>query len=432
MNLGIGGSRKTRPTLHFDAMSEATRHPYNKCTMTQQRIYLDNAATSWPKPEAVYEAVDHYQREIGAPNGRSGYSHAQESNRIVDRARRGVAALIGASDPLASRLRLQLHRRAQHGHPRHRPARRPRRDHRLRPQLRPPPAASAVRRRRRRSHLRSVRRPGIRFAGRCARRPPPRHAARGRQSCLERHRLLCSQSTKSAASSAKAGRFYLVDAAQSLGHVPLDVRNARSRSAGRAGPQRFAGTARHRRALHAAGNRTRIETASAAAAPARQSDEDRQPDVLPDKYEPGNHNLPGLAGLAAATDFLRTETDRSHPRAPHATRRAIARTACAKSKPSTFTDRCRPKIARASSASPSTATRRKNSAPPSNRHFASNAAPASNVHRECTKHSAQPPAAAHCGSAPATRQRSKKSTWSITRTTGSRKRRQSHFASSNS
>src|SRR5215218_6442976 len=67
--------------------------------MTRPRIYLDNSATSWPKPEPVYEAVDHYLREIGAPNGRSGYSHAQESNRIVDRARRGVAALIGAKDP---------------------------------------------------------------------------------------------------------------------------------------------------------------------------------------------------------------------------------------------------------------------------------------------------------------------------------------------
>ena len=80
-------------------MSEATRRPYNESTMTKQRIYLDNSATSWPKPEAVYDAVDHYQREIGAPNGRSGYSHAQESNRIVDRARCGVATLIGARDP---------------------------------------------------------------------------------------------------------------------------------------------------------------------------------------------------------------------------------------------------------------------------------------------------------------------------------------------
>ena len=63
-----------------------------------RRIYLDNAATSWPKPEAVYRAVDHYQREVGGPNGRSGYREALEANRIVERARRGVAELIGARD----------------------------------------------------------------------------------------------------------------------------------------------------------------------------------------------------------------------------------------------------------------------------------------------------------------------------------------------
>ena len=34
-----------------------------------ERIYLDNAATTWPKPEAVYAAVDRYQRELGAPAG---------------------------------------------------------------------------------------------------------------------------------------------------------------------------------------------------------------------------------------------------------------------------------------------------------------------------------------------------------------------------
>ena len=52
-----------------------------------RRIYLDNAATSWPKPDSVYDAVDRYLREIGAPNGRSSYRNAMESNRIVDRAR---------------------------------------------------------------------------------------------------------------------------------------------------------------------------------------------------------------------------------------------------------------------------------------------------------------------------------------------------------
>src|SRR5262245_12386335 len=63
------------------------------------RIYLDNAATSWPKPEAVYDAVDHYMRNVGGPNGRSGYREALDANRIIERARRGVAELIGARDP---------------------------------------------------------------------------------------------------------------------------------------------------------------------------------------------------------------------------------------------------------------------------------------------------------------------------------------------
>ena len=63
------------------------------------RIYLDNAATSWPKPEAVYAAVDHYQREIGIAAGRGGYNDAVAAQRIVESARREIAALIGAPNP---------------------------------------------------------------------------------------------------------------------------------------------------------------------------------------------------------------------------------------------------------------------------------------------------------------------------------------------
>ncbi|MGI9428664.1 MAG: aminotransferase class V-fold PLP-dependent enzyme [Bythopirellula sp.] len=51
------------------------------------RIYLDNAATSWPKPEAVYEAVNRYQREIGAAAGRGAYQSAQQAQRLVAKTR---------------------------------------------------------------------------------------------------------------------------------------------------------------------------------------------------------------------------------------------------------------------------------------------------------------------------------------------------------
>ena len=34
-----------------------------------KRVYLDNAATSWPKPAAVYDAVEEYLRNSGAAAG---------------------------------------------------------------------------------------------------------------------------------------------------------------------------------------------------------------------------------------------------------------------------------------------------------------------------------------------------------------------------
>ncbi len=63
------------------------------------RIYLDNAATSWPKPTAVYEAVDRAQREIGATAGRGAYGSATEAARIVEQTRNQLARLIGAPRP---------------------------------------------------------------------------------------------------------------------------------------------------------------------------------------------------------------------------------------------------------------------------------------------------------------------------------------------
>lgn len=60
------------------------------------RIYLDNAATSWPKPPGVYDAVDRYQRENGAAVGRSSTRTGAAVQRAVDHARRQIARLFGA------------------------------------------------------------------------------------------------------------------------------------------------------------------------------------------------------------------------------------------------------------------------------------------------------------------------------------------------
>lgn len=63
-------------------------------------IYLDYAATSAVRPDEVTEAVAHYLREVGATPGRSGHHLAVEAGRIAFRCRAALAALFGAQgDP---------------------------------------------------------------------------------------------------------------------------------------------------------------------------------------------------------------------------------------------------------------------------------------------------------------------------------------------
>ena len=62
-------------------------------------VYLDNAATSWPKPETVYTAVDHFMREVGCTPGRGGHRREEEAQRIADETRGALAQLFHAPDP---------------------------------------------------------------------------------------------------------------------------------------------------------------------------------------------------------------------------------------------------------------------------------------------------------------------------------------------
>jgi cysteine desulfurase/selenocysteine lyase len=60
-------------------------------------IYLDNAATSWPKPAAVPRAVAACLRRAASP-GRGGYGLSREADRILFAAREALAALFGAEN----------------------------------------------------------------------------------------------------------------------------------------------------------------------------------------------------------------------------------------------------------------------------------------------------------------------------------------------
>lgn len=270
------------------------------------RIYLDNAATSWPKPHAVYEAVDRYQRQIGAPNGRSGYREALEANRIVERARRGLAELLGATDPSqiifgfngTDVLNLAIQGIVRPG------------DH----------VVTTV------CDHNSVLRPlrALRESADVSVSYVPCDAQGFvspddiRSAIRSNTRLVAvihaSNVTGAIQPIDQIGRIvretdalFLVDAAQSLGHVPIDLRRLQLDLLAAPGHKGLLGplgtgllyirpaVERHLRPLRYGGTGT-------------QSEEDRQPDSLPDKYEPGNHNLLGLAGLIEALDFLRSES----------------------------------------------------------------------------------------------------------------------------
>lgn len=65
-------------------------------------IYLDNAATSFPKPESVLRAVEQTMRFGGANPGRGGHSMAVEASRLVFETRELLAQFFAVDD--ASRL----------------------------------------------------------------------------------------------------------------------------------------------------------------------------------------------------------------------------------------------------------------------------------------------------------------------------------------
>ncbi|TAL30629.1 MAG: aminotransferase class V-fold PLP-dependent enzyme [Spirochaetes bacterium] len=62
-------------------------------------IYLDNAATSWPKPPGVQPAMAGYMTDIGANPGRSGHRLSVDAARILFDTREKLARLFKGSDP---------------------------------------------------------------------------------------------------------------------------------------------------------------------------------------------------------------------------------------------------------------------------------------------------------------------------------------------
>src|SRR5665647_3828329 len=63
-----------------------------------ETLYMDNAATSDPKPECVYAAVDHFNRYLGASPGRGSHQQAVQAGSILLNAREALARLFNIND----------------------------------------------------------------------------------------------------------------------------------------------------------------------------------------------------------------------------------------------------------------------------------------------------------------------------------------------
>ncbi|MCP2520881.1 aminotransferase class V-fold PLP-dependent enzyme [SCandidatus Aminicenantes bacterium Aminicenantia_JdfR_composite] len=67
--------------------------------MEEKIIYLDNAATSFPKPEEVYKFMDFFYRNFGVNPGRSGYDLCMEAGKVVEDTRKLLTKFFNGRDP---------------------------------------------------------------------------------------------------------------------------------------------------------------------------------------------------------------------------------------------------------------------------------------------------------------------------------------------
>lgn len=82
-------------------MSTTQTCPYLKLENVPQTklIYLDNGATSYPKPEETYTFMDTFYRHAGVNPGRSGFDLCLEAGSLVDETRKLMTKFFGGTDP---------------------------------------------------------------------------------------------------------------------------------------------------------------------------------------------------------------------------------------------------------------------------------------------------------------------------------------------
>jgi len=277
------------------------------------RIYLDNGATSFPKPPAVYDAVDHYNRNLGVAVGRGAFSQAVELQATVNRARALAAQLFSAESHeriaftfnCTDSLNTALHGLIEPGThivttvTEHNSVLRPLRELQRRLGIEVSYATMDETGYVSPDAVREVLRPETSLVA-------VNHASNVTGTI---------QPIADIGQIARdAGALFLVDAAQSAGQIPINLAQAPIDVLCCAGHKGLLGPLGTGLLYIRPGVEERLRSFRQGGTGTR-SEEDLQPDSLPDKYESGNHNAPGLVGLAAALEYVTdrgVETIRAH------------------------------------------------------------------------------------------------------------------------
>ena len=280
-------------------------------------LYLDNAATSFPKPPAVYAAMMRYATELGASAGRGNYAPALAAGAMIRECRRRLNELFNGqgenqfifthncSDATNLALKgLILH--TQHsglktGHLPHTICTHIDHNSVLRP-------LNAM------QDLGWIKQTRVRVDPTSGLLDPDdiRRAIRPETKLIAiTHASNVTGTIQHVREIGFIAREHgvplVVDAAQSAGHVPIDVQAdcidllAAPGHKGLLGPL---GTG----FLYIRPGVEKILSPLREGGTGSVSEHDRQPDFLPDKYEPGSHNAIGIAGLNAALQWVAEQT----------------------------------------------------------------------------------------------------------------------------
>jgi len=274
-----------------------------------RRLYMDNAATSSPKPKGVWEAMQYYATELGASAGRGSYTEALETGRLINECRRRICKLFNGEKPenviftlnCSDALNLGIKGIIDAGGSDHVICTQMDHNSILRP-------------------LNDLRERGWITQTRLAVDPKSGQIDLDelRRSITPKTRLIAVAHVSNVTGTIQPireigkiarehGVTFLVDAAQSAGHVPIDVRAdcidllAAPGHKGMLGPPGTGflyirpGVEKKLRTIREGGTGT-------------LSQNDVQPDFLPDKYEPGSHNAIGILGLSEGVGWIAEQT----------------------------------------------------------------------------------------------------------------------------